>query len=397
MAKKKKFGISAYPDLSSFEKIEDYFAMASKYGCTDVFSSVLSVEGTKKEVVDYFSKFDKLAHKYGLEVTLDLNPHYLQKLGVDPQDLSLFAEIECDCARMDVSYGKENDLKIVNNPYGIRLCVNASTSIEDELQFFVDNKVDKDRLFLGHNSYPQRYTGLKWRSFIETNKSLSRFGFDIAAAISSNACDTTAFWDGIYGVPTVEKMRYYPIDLQARLLLASGNIKEVFISNMYASEKEFIKLVEALKEPRPIKESPLYIPFKEYGIELSETQNEKKLRVIIDENATEIEKYMVLDFFPQVNDGDSSEWIIRSRMGRYLQENRPIPPRHYDEEYFEIGSVLIVNDSFKHYAGEVQIACLPIVNDGTRNLVGRLAENEVDMIELLNDKDVITFLPYEKY
>lgn len=192
-------------------------------------------------------------------------------------------------------------------------------------------------------------------------------------------------------------MRYYSIDLQARLLLASGNIKEVFISNMYASEKEFIKLAEVLAEPRPIKESLLYIPFKEYGIELNEIQNEKKLRVIIDEKATEIEKYMVLDFFPQINDGDSSEWIIRSRMGRYLQKNRPIPARHYDKEYFEVGSVLIVNDSFEHYAGEVQIACLPIVNDGTRNLVGKLADNEMDMIELLNDKDVITFLPYEKY
>ena len=397
MTKKNKFGIAAYPDLSSFEKIEDYFALASKYGCTDVFSSVLSVEGTKDEVVDYFSKFDKLAHKYNLDVTLDLNPHYLQKLGVDPQDLSLFAEIECDCVRMDVSYGKENDLKIVNNPYGIRLCLNASTSIEDELQFFIDNNVDKERLFLGHNSYPQRYTGLKWQKFIETNKALSKYGFDIAAAVSSNAKETTAFWNAIYGVPTVERMRYYPIDLQARLLIASGNIKEVFISNMYASEKEFEKLAEVLADPKPIKESPLYIPFKEYGIELPEIQNEKRIRVVLDDNATDIEKNMVLNFYPQVNDGDSSEWIIRSRMGRYLQEGRPIPPRHTDGEYFELGSVLIVNDSFKHYAGEVQIACLPIVNDGTRNLVGRLADNEMDMVELFNDGDVITFLPYEKY
>ena len=54
--------------------------------------------------------------------------------------------------------------------------------------------------------------------------------------------------------------------------------------------------------------------------------------------------------------------------------------------------MLIVNDTYKHYSGEVQIARLPVKNDGQRNRIGKLAENEMKLLELIKDGDFVRFL-----
>lgn len=48
------------------------------------------------------------------------------------------------------------------------------------------------------------------------------------------------------------------------------------------------------------------------------------------------------------------------------------------------GDVLIVNDNYAHYRGELEIALRDIPNDGERNLCGHVKEEEMmflDMIE----------------
>ena len=54
--------------------------------------------------------------------------------------------------------------------------------------------------------------------------------------------------------------------------------------------------------------------------------------------------------------------------------------------------MLIVNDNYKHYAGEIQIVKIPIVNDGTRNRIGHLDEEEYQMLDLVYDGDLVEFL-----
>ena len=92
--------------------------------------------------------------------------------------------------------------------------------------------------------------------------------------------------------------------------------------------------------------------------------------------------------------GDSSEWIWRTRIARfdYSHPSKIVAPRPVEGEMFEVGDVVVVNDNYKHYAGEVQIVKMPIVNDGTRNCVGHLDEDEYQMMELINDGDLVEFL-----
>lgn len=383
-----ELGISVYPDLRPAEEIRNYLEKAASFGCTRVFSSMFSAAGTNEEIIAYFKDMIQVSHACGLAVSLDVNPQFLTKLGVTPEDLSLFHEIGCDILRMDLSYGKEKDLLLCQNPYGIRIQLNASMGIAEELEYLKAGGVKADRLMLGHNFYPQRYTGLKWDSFVKTNEILKKYGYPIDAFIASHNENTHGVWDARDGLPTVEKMRDYSADLAYRVLAAMG-IDCIMFGNAYASDEEFAKIAEVRREPKPIEESPLYPMFAAFGTVLSAGRH-IVLKAIPDPDITDMEKYMMTEWFPQIDFGDSSEWIWRSRSGRFGNEKREIPPRRAEGEFFEKGDVVMVNDSYKHYSGELQIVRLPIRNDGQRNLVAKLAENETDLLDLIQDGDIVT-------
>ncbi|MDD6674497.1 MAG: MupG family TIM beta-alpha barrel fold protein [Lactimicrobium massiliense] len=386
----KGFGVSVYPDMDGMDEIKKYLKLASKYGCQYVFSSMFSVQGTKQEILDYFQELTECAHENEIQTVLDLNPPFLKKMGVSYDDVSLMQEIGCDVMRMDLQYGKEKDLILAQNPYGISIMFNASGHIIQELAYFEEHGISKDRIMLGHNFYPQPYTGLKWDYFQKTNAAIKQYGYPVQCFISSHAQNSHGVWDAVYGLPTVEKMRRLPIDLQAREYLATDNVDMVWIGNAFASEEEFASLQEAMAAPRPIENSPLKKILESYGFPLPQYTEDKKLRVIMDNDATKQERYQVFDLYPQSDLGDSSEWIWRSRAGRMMKPD--IPARPYAEKMFAPGDIVIVNNNYAHYAGEVQIVRMPIENDGIRNHVGRLAEGELDMLALIHDSDVVTFL-----
>lgn len=391
-------GISVYPDLSTVDEIKNYFKLASKYGATRVFSSMFSVKGTNDEILNYFERLIYDAHEENLKVSLDVNPMFFEKIGAKFNDLSIFNKINVDILRMDLDFGVEKNIELVNNPHNIEIEFNTCVKIANEL---IENGVDGSKFLMCHNFYPQRYTGLKWNKFLSTNEQLKNVSSDIriGAFISSNSKDTHGVWNSVCGLPTVEKMRTYDIDLQYRLLKATGTIDDILIGNAYASEKEFYSLYEVINGESldsNVQKDKTFKLLSDHGfVDLSKPI--KKIKIEVDDGATCTEKEILFKFFPHVDLGDSSEWIWRDRMPRFLysNESEQIVPRITNEKMFDVGSVVIVNDNYKHYAGEVQIVKIPIVNDGTRNLVGRLCENEFDMIELINDRDIVMFIEKE--
>lgn len=385
-----ELGVSVYPDLSPAEAIRDYLKLAASYGASRVFSSMFSVPGENEEIIAYFRDFIQTAHQYQMKVSLDVNPVFLERLGVTPEDISLFHELGCDILRLDMSYGKEKDLVICRNPYGIQIQLNASMGIEEELAYLKDNGVTDRQLLLGHNFYPQRYTGLKWDSFVQTNRALRKYGYKIDAFMASHAPDTHGVWDAADGLPTVERTRDLPCGLAYRILAAAGT-DHVFFGNAYASEEEFASLKKIMGTERQTKDSPLYAVMKQMGVPLPDTLKETILKVIPDPAATADERYMLFDFWPQTDFGDSSEWIWRSRGGRFINGRFSFPFRKYDGDMIPAGSVVIVNDNYRHYAGEIQIARLPLRNDGQRNVIGRLAEGEEMLLELIPDGSYVRF------
>ena len=388
--KMKRLGISVYPDIQSLEEIEAYISLAASYDFSLVFSSMWSIEGSKDHICSFFQELIEICHRNRMKISLDVNPQCFQTLGANYDDLSVFAELGVDILRMDMSYGAHQDAALIHNPYGIEIVFNASSVTDSYVEELKAEKVDLHRLTMGHNFYPQRYTGLKWQKFLATNAHLKKDGFQVSAFVSSQAKNTVGVWDAVCGLPTVEFMRDYPIDLQARLMIASGDVDEIVIGNACASKEE----LELLRESVTDKEVDLNQPFVQlmlgFGADIQKFQSQKKLKVHLDKDITDTEKDILFNFFPHMDNGDSSEWIWRSRFPRFLKKE--IPWRRDEGEIFPIGSLLMVNDNYRHYAGEVQIALLPIRNDGTRNHIGYLDEDEIKVCILLKDGDVVLFV-----
>ena len=69
--------------------------------------------------------------------------------------------------------------------------------------------------------------------------------------------------------------------------------------------------------------------------------------------------------------------------GAVLQRRFQLAPRAFDAPVFTKGDVLVVNDNMAHYRGEIQIAVRDIPNDGVRNRVGRIPEEEQFLLDYI--------------
>lgn len=389
-------GVSVYPDIRPLDEIVDYLSLASKYGFTRVFSSMFSVAGTNEEVLSLFQDLNAAAHECGMRVSLDINPECMDRLGATPSDLSVFAGIDADILRMDGAYGEDDNVAMLLNPFGMQIEYNASALQPEQIEALVARGVDKSRILACHNFYPQRYTGFRWDKFCEVNDRISKLEIPIGAFMASQAPGTHGVWDAICGLPTVERLRDYPADLQARIL-AAAKTTDIFFGNAYASEGEFAAVQEALLQVAPHYVSDAHRYQVEHiaaytGSDL-DLVNQRKVRVEPLYDLTDVEKTILFDFFPHIDMGDSSEWIWRSRSPRSFFQHEAIAPRRYTSDYFQPGDVVMVNDNYKHYAGEVQVVLVPIKNDGTRNLVGRISSEELTMFDVIADGDIVVFIP----
>jgi len=384
-----KLGISVYPDLRSLDEIIDYMKLASKYGVTRLFSSMFSVEGTAEEILDLFLKMNDAAHECGIETSLDINPDLIEKVGASENDLSAFKDIHCDILRLDVPFMDERDAALINNPYGLRMEWNTSILPEAFYDNLINNGVKPEQILTCHNFYPAPYTGLRQDKFLSLSRMVHDKGARTAAFIASHNSETHGVWDAKYGLCTVERMRKDPIDLQARKLLAMGCIDDILIGNAYASEEEFASLQKAMEVKELTDENPMKKVFDHYHRRTDGPQ--VRVRVNTEKDITENEKKILFDFFPHSDAGDSSEWIWRSRMPRLFQPEEGIPVREYSGKEFPRGSVLMVNNNYRHYACEVRVALLPLENDGLHNLIGTIDESEMELFDFINPGDSVVF------
>lgn len=386
----KSIGISIYPDVAQLEDIYRYFDLASEAGFKRVFSSMFSVKDTTEKIISMFSEISTKCHESKMLMSVDVNPELFERLGAKVDDLSIFKKIGIDILRMDMSFGLDGDIKLINNCENIQIEFNASALKPSYVKSLIDLGAKKENLMVSHNFYPQTYTGMKWQKFLDVSKEFKDLGIRVGAFVSSQAENTHGVWDSTNGLPTVEKMRNLSIDLQVREMCATGVIDEIMIGNAFASQSEFNSIKEALQEVTPDMQYLNQLPF------VSNFMNQKlpevkKVRVKLDEKCSEQEKDILLNFFPHLDLGDSSEWIWRNRIPRFFFKGK-IPQRILNQKEFVRGDVVMVNNQYLNYSSEVQVVLIPIVNDGTRNLVGHISDQEMEMFELINDMDIVKFL-----
>ena len=336
-----KLGISLYPMHSDPEKDKAYIDLAYKYGAKRVFTCLLSVEGDKEKILSSFKETITYANSKGMEVIADLAPRIFRDLNISYNDLSFFNELGAMGIRLDMGFSGVEEAMMTYNPHNLKIELNMSNAnkyIENIMMY----KPNKENLIGCHNFYPHRYSGLSYEHFIKSSKQFME------------------------GLPTLELHRNLPIEVQAKHLLATGLIDDVIISNCYASEEEFKALANINTE------------LMTFNIELYE-------------GISPLEKTIALDEFHFYR-GDVSDYLIRSTQSRVKYKGREFKP--FNTRNIKRGDILIENDLYLQYAGELQIALKDMENSGKTNVVGRIKEEELMLLDYLEPWDKFAFKIY---
>lgn len=354
---KKRLGISLYPDLASKEENIKYLETASHYGFDILFIAFLGAKGTKDEIIERYLPYTSKAKELGFEIIADVNPQVFDKLGVNaslfkgPLDLSFFKTLHVDVMRLDYGMSALEEAFLTKNKYGIKVCMNAGGTA-DHVATVLAAGGQKDMIMGCHNYYPHRFTGVPLERFIESTHIWNRHSIRCSAFISSQQENAFGPWQVTEGLPTIEMHRDLPLDIQFKHLMMMNIVDDIIIGNCFASEEELKAMAEANTEQI------------EFHVELVEG----------------VPQSMIDRLHLQLScRNDVNKYLIRSLESRLIKAETP--PFHTVD--IHKGDVLIDNDLYGQYAGEVQIALRDMPNYGKTNVVGRIKEEEIILIDYL--------------
>ncbi|GIN86395.1 hypothetical protein J6TS2_27810 [Heyndrickxia sporothermodurans] len=348
-----KLGISIYPNHSKLEEDIEYISLASNYGFKRIFTCLLSVDGDKENVISNFKKTIAHANQCGMEVIADISPRVFNELQISYNDLSFFANLGASGIRLDMGFTGNEEAMMTYNPYQLKIELNMSNATR-----YIDNimsyQPNQKQLLGCHNFYPHRYSGLSYPFFIECSKKFKELGIRTAAFVSSHDAQFGP-WPIVEGLPTLEMHRDLPMDVQAKHLFATGLIDDVIIGNAYASEQELMSLAQINKD-------------------------KLTFNVTLHESISDLEKTIVLEE-PHFYRGDVSDYMIRSTQSRVKYRGEEFKPHHTVD--MKKGDIVIENDLYGQYAGELQIVLKDMKNSGKTNVVGRIREEEIFLLDYL--------------
>lgn len=358
-------GISIYPEHSKKEDILKYIDKAGKLGFKRIFTCLLSIENKdKKELISEFKEICELAHKYGMEITFDINPNVFENLDIRYDDLQFFQDISADVIRIDETFNGLKESLMTYNKQGLKIELNSSIG-NDYIDLVMSYNPNLKKIVTCHNFYPQKYTGLSLEHFNNCNKKIKGYNLNIGAFVSSNNKDTFGPWPVYDGLPTLEIHRDLPISTQVRHLFATRMVDDVIIGNAFASDEELI----ACSKIDP-------------GILTFDIEFEKEL--------TEVENKIVYYEKIHVIRGDLSEYVARSSQTRVVFGDSQIEPNNTRD--LKRGDVVILNNNYSKYKGELQIILKDMKNDGRRNVIGKIPNIEHMLLDYIKPWKPFKFL-----
>lgn len=351
----RKLGISIYPEKATFEELSDYIETAANYGFKRIFSCLLSAEESKEDLIEQFSKVNNFARDKGFEIIVDVSPRVFSKLDISYDDLTFFKEIGADGLRLDAGFTGNEEAMMTFNEQDLSIEINMSNNVHT-IDTIMDYQPNVYNLYACHNFYPHRYTGLGMDFFKETTARFSKYGLRTAAFITSQNENTYGPWPVTDGLPTLEMHRDLPLDVQLKHYIALNLVDDIIISNCFPSKEEFESL-EGI--------NPYMVTFD----------------VVPHDDIPEIEEKILFDM-QHFNRGDVNDYAIRSTQSRVIHKGHQFDLFNVPET-IRRGDVVIESSEYGHYAGEMQIALKDMKNSGKSNVVGRIREEEIFILDAL--------------
>lgn len=345
----KKIGISIYPEKADFASDSLYITKAAEFGFSRLFISLLEISGEQDDILLNFKKIIHFAKEKGFEVILDVNPAIFQRLQISYADLSFFANLGADGIRLDLGFSGVEEAAMTHNPYNLLIEINMSHGT-NYLENIISRRPRTGYLIGSHNFYPHEFTGLDFDYFEKCSEKFRKQNIPTAAFINAPS-GTYGPWPMQEGICTLESHRHLSIETQAAHLLFSDLIDCVIIGNAYASDEELKAVARIAKE--------VTLP----------------IRVQLDPKISPLEKEIVL-MNTHIYRGEVTPYVYRTKSeGRKKYAEESLPP-HRTSDIFK-GDILIDNDLYLQYKGELQIAKKDRPKNEKVNVVGKVVDEDL--------------------
>lgn len=352
----RQLGVSIYPEQSTFEQDQQYLKLAQQYGYSRIFTSLLQLKGEGgTDILAQFKKTVAYGNELGFKTVVDVNPELFAELGLEYTDLHVLHDLGVWGMRLDEGFTGREEAQMTHNPYGLKIELNMSqgTNYLDSIMAYAP---ELDNLIGCHNFYPQEYTGLSDGIFMDYSQKYRQYSLHTAAFVSSHEASFGP-WPVNEGLPTMESDRHRRLASQVTHLQLTGMIDDVIIGNAYASEAELAEVAAAFKTDYPT------------------------LHVRLAADITALEQKIILTP-AHLYRGDASAYLLRDTMPRVVYSAESIPA-HGEFTQLHRGQLVVVNDGYPRYKGELQVVLTDMPNDGRRNVVGQLTTDDLLLLDLL--------------
>lgn len=348
------FGFSLYPERHSLERSRAYIDLLASYGAGRLFMSLLQLDKADTTTFDHYRALIAHANQHGIKVIADVSPDFIKANGWSDDLIGHARRFGLAGLRLDEALPLDEMVALTQNPYGIKIELNTSTD-KQLLSDLLAASANKSNIIGCHNFYPHQWTGLSVSHFLDMSVFYRNHGIETAAFINAHSADEGP-WPLSEGLCTVEDYRHLSMASQVALLKATGLIDHLLIANQFITEEELQTLCQTLQEPQ------------------------MKLAVKLSPDVTAVERAIVA--FLHTYRGDQSDYVLRSTQPRMVFAQASIPPRWHGKRVCR-GTVLIDNDAYGRYKGELQIALREFEVSDKVNIVGQLTADSLLLLDYL--------------
>ena len=320
-------------------------------GFKGIFTSLQAPEQDSDQVLKGLTELKKWCHDLGLELVGDISKAGMKKLGLEA-DLTSLKSLGLTGVRIDAGFDNDEIAKISKE---FRVALNASTISEEDVISLRENQADFDHLEAWHNYYPRPNTGLDREWMIERNKWLKSYGFKVMAFAPGDGIKRAPIFESL---PTLEEHRNVS-SFFASLALFKMGLDYVFIGDCDLSNESFDQFSEYL--------------------------NKKAILLHLTENNNITEQLVKHSWHQRA---DLSRDVIRLEEGRSRQL--------FSQAKLQAGKrskgiITSDNEQYLRYEGELEIAKKDLPEDKRVNIVGKVADFDLPLLDIIGSNQMILF------
>lgn len=345
-------GISVYFGLdSNLEENLKLIKKANILGYKKIFTSLHIPEANYQKLKNEIREVFAFANKCNMEIISDISPNTFKFLNLKDKDLEGLSKIGVNIIRVDFGYTEKEIAKMSKNNLKIKLVLNASTVTEEFFKKLDNYNPNYYNIQALHNFYPRKNTGISEEFLLKQNEILFKKGIEVSAFIPSNNKKRGPLKEGL---PTLEVHRNEVVKRAANHLFALG-LKNVFIGDLIPSDEELVDLSN----------------LREEGVELkihTKTNDPLVLKLLREVYSSRI---------------DEAKDAIRAVESREILNGEKIKAFNTVEKSY--GDVIIDNEEYGRYMGELQILTTNQKSDKRSNVVAYVMKEDHYLLKYIKN------------